>query len=71
MPKHIPDNSQLKCDKDEEANVFVTTRNAKEGEQVNIEVEELNEDGEKSTNTYSGNVDSEGKAVLTKIVKHK
>lgn len=57
--------------KDEEASVFVTTRNAKEGEQVNIEVEELNEDGEKSTNTYSGNVDSEGKAVLKKVVKHK
>lgn len=65
------DKNIKKLFKDEEASVFVTTRNAKEGEQISVEVEELNEEGEKSTNTYSGNVDNEGKAILKKVVKHK
>ncbi len=70
----LNDNAEEKIKKlykEEEASILVLTRNAKDGELVSVEVEELNEEGEKSTNTYSGNVDNEGKAVLKKVVKHK
>ena len=70
----LNDNAEEKIKKlykNEEASILVTTRNAKDGEQVSIEVEEINEEGEKIISTYSGEVDSEGKAILKKIVKHK
>lgn len=70
----LNDNAEEKIKKlykDEEASILVTTRNAKDREQVSIEVEEIDEEGEKIISTYSGEVDDEGKAILKKIVKHK
>ena len=57
--------------KDEEASILVLTRNAKQGEQVSVEVEEINKEGEQTINTYSGEVNNEGEALLKKILKHK
>ncbi|MDP9958127.1 sRNA-binding carbon storage regulator CsrA, partial [Epilithonimonas hungarica] len=65
------ENQIKKLYQEEEASILVLTRNAKDGEEVSVEVEELDEQGEQVTNTYTGSVNNEGKAILKKIVKHK
>jgi uncharacterized protein (DUF2345 family) len=53
----------------ESASIFVQTRNAKEGESIELDVEEKNEKGEITKHKFSGKVGQDGTAHMREVVK--